>query len=164
MRRRNLLFVAYNNSCFDEGVPYAIELAKTLGKKQLNLLLVRDTNGLGANLVDLAASVNGDAGKVAAAREILAEGGLEEAEFKEKLGRILEKAGEAAIEVTVHASGQDVRKAVKAAVGEGGRVDMVVLGPSLTTSGKLSPRDVNRLIKSATTPVVTIARQSACVA
>ncbi len=165
MRRKNLLFVTYNNSCFDEGVPYAIELAKTLGKKQVDLLLVQEKKGLGAKLVDLfAASAYGEAGEVDTAREILAEGGVEEAEFNEKLGKILAKAGEAAIEVTVHASGQEVQKAVKAAAGESGSVDMVVLGPSLTTSGKLSPRDINKLIKSATTPVVTIARQSACVA
>lgn len=165
MRRRNLLFVTYNNSCFDEGVPYAIELAKTLGKKQLDLLLVQEKKGLGSKLVDLlAASAYGESGEVDAVREVLAEGGVEEAEFNEKLGRILAKAGEAAVEVTVHASGQEMRKAVKAAVGDGGSVDMVVLGPSLTTKGKLSPKDISKLIKSATAPVVTIARQSACVA
>lgn len=164
MRRRNLLFVTFNNACFDEGVPYAIELAKTLGKKQLDLLLVQEKTGLGAKLVDLfAASAYGEAGEVNTAREILAEGGMEEAEFNEKLGRILAKTREAAVEVTVHASGQDVQKAVKTAVDESGSVDMVVLGPSLTTSGKLSTRDINKLIKSATIPVVTIARQSTCI-
>jgi glycerate-2-kinase len=112
--RRSLLFVTYQN---DDGLSYAMELARTLDK-DLSILLIQSPaseSGTGA------------------------------------------PAGNGGIKTEIISSEKEFLPAIREALKQL-NVETVLLGATVTGNERLSTKELNRLLKSATTQVVTIAK------
>lgn len=157
--KRNLLFVTYQNENFDEGLTYAIDLSKTLGKG-LAVLLLEEKKGMVARLSDImAASAFAEACEPTVAIEMANEGRPTVRETQERTTRIVRKCQMSGVEVTVKTTALDILAAIKDALKQASDIDMVVLGPTVTQDKQVTAKELNRLVKFATKPVVTIARQ-----
>ena len=155
--RRNLLFVTYQNEYFDDGLSYAIELARTLDK-DLSVLLVQEKKGLMEKFTDLmAASAFAEACEPDAAIQIMDEGKPSPVMDSEKSARTLRKCAIGGVKAAISKSDKELLPAVRDAVKQF-NIEMVLLGPTVTGNQRLSARELNKLVKSATTPVVTIAK------
>jgi hypothetical protein len=162
--RRNLMFVTYQNQNFDDGLTYAIDLAKTLGKG-LSVLLLEEKKGGMERLSDImAASAFAEACEPTVAIEIAGGTRPTQKEVDENTSRIVRKCQMSGVEITVKTTALDILAAIKDSLRQASDIDMVLLGPTVTESKRVTARELNRLVKSATKPVVTIARQAASVA
>lgn len=159
MRRRNLLFVTYPNGRFDEGLSYAIDLAKTLDK-DLMVLVVREKKDIVEKFNDImVAAAFAEAGEHDTARA-MASGDGKGMMAKEKIQSLMAKCAEAGVSASVHTSQIEAVPAVRERLKAEKDIDMVLLGPAVTEDGHVSPRDLNTLVKTATRPVVTITRHA----
>jgi len=156
---KQLLFVTYPNEEADEGLVYAVDLAKTMDEG-ITVLLVKRKN-LMQRLEDTMSAITfAEAGEPGTARTLLAgddapitgEGGG-------RLEKMLDKCRDLGVDVTVHAVTDDAVTAVKDYLKQRNGVDMVLLSPSITNKGNLSARELQKLVKTASRPVVTMARQ-----
>lgn len=115
--RRSLLFVTCQN---DDGLSYAIELARTLDK-DLSILLIQSP-------------------------------ALESEASARPPGN-----GNGGIKTEIISSEKEFLPAIRDALKQL-NVETVLLGATVTGNERLSSRELNRLLKSATTQVVTIAK------
>ncbi len=161
MSKRQLLFVTYQDEHLDEGLPYAIELAKAMNE-DIVLLLVPKQDTLSKKFEDLMAGVAfAEAGEHGTAQEMAA--GSSRASSIDHRGKITElvlKCSQAGVRLDVGESAQGVVASIQAYLRQNAGVDKVVLGPSVTESEVLSTRDLNRLVRTASRPIVTMTRQS----
>jgi len=152
MRRKSLLFVTYQNRQSEEGLTYAIGLAKTLGKG-LSILMVRENEGQAEGFSDAAAdAVPSTAGEGNPDREIAG-----------RVEYLEEKCTSSGVKADVKMSELDAATAIKGSLSGDDGIEMILLGPNVTESENFTARRLARLIKTATMPIVTIARQ-ACTA
>ncbi|MGA2191878.1 MAG: hypothetical protein ABSG42_00675 [Nitrospirota bacterium] len=159
MRRRSLLFVTYrNNGHFDDGLSYAIHLAKTLGK-DLSVLLLKE-RGLIDKFSDMiATSAFAEACEPTAAIE-MSEGRKTRDDAGKRGAEIGKKCRMEGVDVQVRATDKDLLPAIRESIAESDNIEMVLLGPTVTDGGSVSARELSRLVKSATRPVITIARHA----
>jgi len=165
MGKRQLLFVTYRDENLEEGVSYAIELAKAM-YEDMTLLFVKKQSNLMDKLENLMTAVTfAEADEHSTARQIMTEDsrGMEEV-CKKELDAVMKKCTQEGIQLNVHASGLDaisgIRKFLKEQVG----IDKVVLSPAITESGNVTSKDLNRLVRTASRPIVTMTRQACAVA
>jgi len=160
MRKRHLLFVTYHNDHFDDGLSYAVELARTLGK-DLSVLLVPENKGLMEKFTDMmAASAFAEAHEPDAAIQILNEGRITPRDVEEKNSLVQKRCRMAGIDAVLGSTDKELLPAIKESVGRSASIDMVLLGPTVTGEGRVTARELNRLVKTATIPVITIARHA----
>lgn len=160
MRRRSLLFVTYHNARFDDGLSYALHLAKTLDK-DLSVLLVQEKKGVMVRLSDMiAASAFAEAHEPDAAIEIMNEGVVSQKDIEDKKAQIMGKCRTEGVGAVVKATEMELVQAVRESVKGPADVEMVLLGPTVTADGGVSAKQLDRLVKTATRPVITIARQT----
>jgi hypothetical protein len=160
--RRDLLFVTFMNEHYEEGLSYAIDLARTLGNG-LSVLLVREKRkNLAEKFSDImSAAAFAEAGEHDAARELILSRELDL--MKEITATFETKCGAAGVKLNLTTSELDAVQAVKAYIKDHPPVDMVLLSPPATQDGSVSAKELNTLVKTAGRPVVTINRQ-VCVA
>jgi hypothetical protein len=161
MITRQLLFVTYQGENMDEGFSYAIELAKAM-TEDIVLLLVRKRDVLAKRFEDLMAGVAfAEAGEHETAREMLSgSAGDTGAEYPGKLTDLVIKAGKAGVQLTAEKSDKDVVSGIRAYLKDHTGIDKVVLSPAVTESEVLTTKELSRLVRSASRPVVTMTRQS----
>src|SRR5512143_2571362 len=108
MGKRQLLFVTYRDENLEEGVSYAIELAKAM-YEDITLLLVRKKTNIMDKLGDLMTAVSfAEADEHETARAIMADGTARHAERSDVLlTQLREKCGRDGIRVTVHDTDAD---------------------------------------------------------
>ncbi len=156
--RKHLLFVTYENEDLDEGLNYAIDLAKTMGK-DLSILIATNKKSLREKFDDLMSAVTfAEAGEQGTAREILSPG--EKAGLEEKVERLAEKCQRSGVNVNIHSVTVELFSAIRDFLREKTGIDMVLLSPSITDNGNVSSRELNKLVRTASRPVVTMARQT----
>jgi len=160
--RRDLLFVTFMNEHYEEGLSYAIDLARTLGKGLSALLVHEKKKNLAEKFSDImSAAAFAEAGEHDAARELIC---ARELELMKEIAATYEtKCGAAGVKLSLTTSELDAVQAVRAYIKEHQPVDMVLLSPPAAQDGSVSARELNTLVKTAGRPVVTINRQ-ACVA
>jgi hypothetical protein len=154
--RKQLLFVTYQDKDFDEGLPYAMDLARAMNE-DLTILMTHKKSLL-KKFEDLMTSVTfAEAGEHETAREIL----LEKTDngYEKKLNLLMEQCQNAGIITRVYKVGLDAMSAIKDFLKEKNTVDMVLLSPSITDNGNITSSDLQKLVRTASRPVVTMARQ-----
>jgi hypothetical protein len=157
MNRRQLLFVTYHDENIDEGIPYAIELAKAMSE-DIVLLLVNKKDRLTTKIEDLMAGVAfAEAGEHETAQELVSPAPVD---HRGKISDLVVKASKEGVHLAVHRVDQDAIAGIRAYVKEHAGIDKVVLSPSITESEALTTRDLNRLVRTASRPIVTMTRQS----
>lgn len=165
MGKRQLLFVTYRDENLEEGVSYAIELAKAM-YEDITLLLVQKKSNLMDKLGNLMTAVSfAEADEHETAREIMA-GGRAEAEgnHEKVLAGLVEKCRKEGIQVSVQNTELDAVAGIRTFLKNHAGVDKVVLSPAVTGSDNVSAKDLNRLVRTASRPIVTMTRQACGVA
>ena len=160
MKEKQLLFVTYHDENFEDGLSYAMELARTM-KNGVEILMVYKRKVL-EKFDDLMTAVTfAESNEHKTARELIAEDHKARNEdFEEKLSQMKEKCKKSGITADVSTSAADVVSAIKNMLKQNTRIDMVLLSPSITRDGHISSRELNKLVKTASRPVVTMAKQA----
>ncbi|MBI5049596.1 MAG: hypothetical protein HZC11_01655 [Nitrospirae bacterium] len=154
--KKQLLFVTCQNDSPDEGLSYAIDLAKTLDEG-ITILLVK-LRKFRQRLEDIMAAVAfAEAGEHETARKIASVG--EEDGSEETISILLEKCKNSGVDVGVHTVSDDLVSAISNFFKKKRTIDMVILSPSVMRNENLSARELKRLVRTTLRPVVTIAKQ-----
>lgn len=161
MNKRHLLFVTYQDENLDEGFSYAVELAKAMFE-DIVLLLVQKKDTLSEKFNDLMAGVTfAEAGEHETALRIVSG---EARDLPGKInGMITEMvlaSSKAGVHLEVRSTEKDVVAGVRSFVKAHSGIDKVVLSPAVTESEILTTRELNRLVRTASRPIVTMTRQS----
>ncbi len=161
MEKRQLLFVTHRSEDMTEGVSYAIELAKTMGE-DITILFVQKRTGLGSKFEDLMSAVTfAEAGEQDTAKEIAAESPRCPDEVpRQELIPVFDKCLHEGVHVTIHTSPLDALSGIRTFLKKQWGIDKIVLSPAVTTAGAISSKDMKRLARAISRPVVTMARQS----
>jgi len=161
MKKSQLLFVTYQDEHVDEGISYAIELAKAM-LEDIVILLVQKRDTLKEKFDDLMSSVSfAEAGEHETARQILrGEGRNLPAALTGKIMEMVLQSSKAGVAMEVQNTDKDVVTGIRAFLKGHIGIDKVVLSPAVTESEMLTTRDLNRLVRTASRPIVTMTRQS----
>jgi hypothetical protein len=161
MNKRQLLFVTYQDEHVDEGISYAIELAKAM-LEDIVILLVQKKDSLKEKFDDLMTSVSfAEAGEHETAREIVAGEGRDlPAILNNKITEMVLQSSKSGVHLEVQNTDKDVVSGIRSYLKEQNAIDKVVLSPAVTESEMLTTRDLNRLVRTASRPIVTMTRQS----
>lgn len=157
--KRNLLFVSYRDGEFEHDLSYALQLAK-MTDKGIAILLV-NRKRLVDKFEDLMAGVTfAEAGEHDTAMEMMkpeAEDGLK--------GLLEKKCRESGMAASVYSALHDTASSLRDFLKQNKTVDMVLLSPSITEDGEISPKALKRLmLQTSSRPVVTMTRQAAATA
>lgn len=159
MSRKQLLFVIYHDEKFEEGFSYAIDLAKTMNN-DMSILMLYKRKAM-ERFEDMMTVVTfAEEGEHTTAREMIMEDYKKNNEdYDGKMAVITEKCRNAGVTADVSATSMDAVSAVKNFLRQNTRIDMVLLSPSVTNDGNINSKTLNRLVKTASRPIVTMARQ-----
>jgi hypothetical protein len=163
MGKRQLLFVTYGDENLEEGVSYAIELAKAM-YEDITLLLVQKKSNLIEKLGNLMTAVSfAEADDHETARQIMAGGSQDGQErLERKLAELAERCKREGVQVNVQHTALDAVSGIRTFLRDHTGIDKVVLSPVVTEAGNVTAKDLNRLVRTASRPIVTMTRQ-ACV-
>ncbi len=160
MNKQQLLFVTYQDEHLDEGISYAIELAKAM-VEDIVVLLVQKKDALKDRFSDLMAGVafaeEGEqetASKIARGEERSAPG------LDGKITEMVVASSKAGVHMEVKNTEKDVVAGIRSFLKGNTAVDKVVLSPAVTEGEVLTTRELNRLVRTASRPIVTMTRQS----
>ncbi|MHB1390393.1 MAG: hypothetical protein ACYCXF_04040 [Thermoleophilia bacterium] len=154
MSKQEILYVAYQDEPYEEGISYAMYLASMLGESLRVVLL--SSSGIGRKFNNLMSAVAfAESNEPDVAREIMAGDGDTQnaAAIQNQLMHRFEARG---IEANVHIGFEATLKVIMNFLRQK-RVDLVLLSPTVTTSRSL----LNKLIKLSPRPVITMARGAA---
>ena len=154
--KRMLLFVAYINDDFTAGLTYAAELAKLM-EKGIAMLVIDNSTLMDKFEKIMSAVTFAESNEHDTALEMLS--GENGPELEKKIEGSRKICNELGIPFSIHRSRQNMLKAIKEFMNEQNGVDMVLLGPSITENGNVTSSELNRLVRTASRPVVTMTRQ-----
>ena len=160
MRKRQLLFVTYHDENFEAGLSYAVDLARTMDEDISILMIYR--RKVMEKFEDLMTAVTfAEEGEFKTARELISEDLKKKNEsYEEKVRLLMGRCRESGIAADVSASASDVVSAIRNLLRQNTKVDMVLLSPSITHDGHITARELNRLVKTASRPIVTMAKNA----
>lgn len=151
MARKQLLFVTNSEGRADDGLPYALDFARTMDLGVSILMVVK--KALKEKWDDVMTAVTfAESGEHDTARRFLSE------KAGENIPGIEERCREEGIAAEVHTTSDDLLSAIAGLVQKQKGINMVMLSPSVTDNGVLSARELQRLVRTASRPVVTMAR------
>ncbi|MDA8083257.1 MAG: universal stress protein [Nitrospiraceae bacterium] len=157
--RKQLLFVTYQNEEMDDGLGYAVDLAQTMNEGITVLLVKKDK--LMKKFEDMmTAAAFAEEGLHETARQIYPGHSGGDKQTAKNLESIKDKCREVGVQVNIHSVTKDTFSAVKDFLRQSSGIDMILLSPSVTGDGNLSGRDLQRLVRTASRPVVTMSRQA----
>ena len=165
MGKRQLLFVTYRDENLEEGVSYAIELAKAM-YEDITLLFVQKQSGLMARFENLMTAVSfAEAGEHDTAKQIMTGGsqGMQEV-YEKELDAVVKRCLHEGIQANIHSTGLDAISGIRKFLKEHASIDKVVLSPAITEAGNITSKDLNRLVRTSSRPIVTMTRQACAVA
>ena len=151
--KRNLLFVTYKDGEIDEGLNYALDLAR-MTDKGMAVLLVHNRK-LSGKLEDIMSAVAfAEENEPAMAHQI-----MQESKGQEVQTAIEAKCKTSGIAAAVYTAVQDAATSLRDFLKQNSSIDMVLLSPNITENGNISSRELSRLVKTASRPIVTMAKQ-----
>lgn len=152
--KRNLLFVTYRDGEIDEGLNYALDLAKMTDKNMAVLLV--NKKKLSKKLEDIMSAVAfAEENEPAMAQQIM-KSGEDKTDIQHE---IEEKCKTSGVTTAIYTAVQDAATSLKDYLKKNSSVDMVLLSPNITEDGNLSSRELSRLVRTASRPIVTMAKQ-----
>jgi len=160
MKRNRLLFVTYHDENFEDGLSYALDLAKTMNNG-IEILMIYKRKVLEKFDDMMTAITFAEAGEHQTAREMISEDYKNRNEdYEKKLATIKEKCTKSGIAVDFSTAAMDAISAIKNILRQNTKIDMVLLSPSVTNDGNVNAKVLNKLVKTASRPVVTMAKQA----
>ncbi len=160
MKGRQLLFVTYHDENSDEGLSYAVDLARTMNDG-VEILLIYKRKVL-EKFEDMMTAVTfAESDEHKTARELISDDlRARDEDLDKKLARMEEKCRNEGISVEVNTAAMDAVSAIKNVLRQNPKIDLVLLSPSITNDGHITSRMLNRLVKTASRPIVTMAKQA----
>ena len=163
MGKRQLLFVTYRDENLEEGVSYAIELAKAM-YEDITLLFVQKQSSLMDKLGNMMTAVTfAEAGEHDTAQQIMTSQ-VVKGVYEKEVDIVVKKCLNEGIQANVHATSLDAISGIRKFLKEHAGIDKVVLSPAITEAGNVTSKDLNRLVRTASRPIVTMTRQAAALA
>ncbi len=160
MKGKRILFATYHDEGYEEGLSYAMELAKTMADG-IEILLVFKRKVMEKFDDVMTAITFAESDEHKTARELISNDLRSQGQdFEEKLRLIREKCEKAGLETEVNISAAGVVSAIKNILKKNTRIDMVLLSPSITADGHITSRELNKLVKTSSRPVVTMSKQA----
>lgn len=157
---REILFVTLPDKGFTEGFSYVLDLAKILSK-DIHVLVVRKTQKISEYFESIMTAItSAQAGKQDTTRRSARGKDIPE-KGNGQVKAIVKELKDAHVSVNVETTQGDVVSAVKDCLKNDTRVDMVILSPDLTGNSVISPSELHRLVRTASRPIVTMARNHA---
>jgi len=155
MRKKELLFVTYYDENFGEGLPYAFNLAKMLNEGITILFIYKKK--IAKKFENLMTAITfAEANELKTARQIMEEGHVED----EKIVSLLKKVNREGINVDFFTKEEDLLPAIKNFLSQRTAIDMVLLSPSVSNNGQVKAKELNRLVKITSRPIITMAKQA----
>jgi len=160
MKGRQLLFVTYHDENFDEGLSYAVDLAKTMNDG-IEILILYKRKVL-EKFEDIMTAVTfAESNEHQTAREMISEDySSRKEDFDQKITLLKEMCRESGVSVDISTAAMDAVTSVKNILRQNTRIDMVLLSPSITNDGNVTTKVINKLVKTASRPIVTMAKQA----
>lgn len=156
--KQNLLFMTYQDDDFDEGLSYALELAKMMDRGVAILLV--NKKKLSKKFEDLMSAVTfAEANEHETAKQMMSASESEK-NGTELQNSLKEKCASSGVSTNVYNALNDISTALNDFLKSNKGIDMVLLSPSITENGNLSSRELNQLLKTASRPIVTISRHA----
>lgn len=152
MKKRQLLFATYEDERFDWGFSYALDLSRTLGHGLVVLMV--NQKKISERFDDLMEAVT------------FAEHDLKKETLPfvlrsdDKSRRLKEKGRMSGVDVEVYESGEALSSAINSFIKSNSTIEMVLLGPTVTSSSGVTSKQIKKLVSSVSRPVVTMAGQS----
>jgi hypothetical protein len=163
MGKRQLLFVTYRDENLEEGVSYAIELAKAM-YEDITLLFVQKQSSLMDKLGNMMTAVSfAEAGEHDTAQQIMTSQ-VVKGVYEKEVDTVVKNCLQQGIHANVHATNLDAISGIRKFLKEHAGIDKVVLSPAITEAGNVTSKDLNRLVRTASRPIVTMTRQACAVA
>lgn len=160
MKEKQLLFVTYHYEDFNWGLSYAVDLAKTMGSS-IGILIIYKREVPRHKDHPMNAATSGGSGDNDRAMQLIIEDCRQKGEdFEEKLSLVKDACRNAGVSVAVSAASADVISAIKDILRRNTAIEMVLLGPGITNDGSINSRTLNMLVKTASRPIVTMAKQA----
>ncbi len=161
MKKRQVLFVTYRDENLEEGVSYAIELAKAM-YEDITLLLVSKKNILMDKLGDLMTAVSFvEADNPDTVRDTMFTVSIgAEDRYEKMLANLVAKCRREGIQMGVEDTDLDAISGIRTFLKKHAGIDKVVLSPTVTGSDNVSAKDLHRLVRTASRPIVTMTRQA----
>ncbi len=160
MKGKRILFATYHDESYEEGLSYAMELAKTMADG-IEILLIYKRKVMDKFDDVMTAVTFAESDEHKTARELIGEDLRSRGqELEEKLKSIKEKCEKAGLETEVNISAAGAVSAIKNILKNNSRIDMVLLSPSITADGHITSRELNKLVKTSSRPVVTMSKQA----
>ncbi len=161
MQKRQLLFVTYLDEHLDEGISYAIELARAL-VEDISLLLVQKKDTVRTKVENMMAGIAfAEEGEHETARTLVADRSNEvPPDMDGKITEMVVASAKAGIQLKASTTDKDVVPGIRSFLKEHDSIDKVILSPAVTENEMLTTRDLNRLVRTASRPIVTMTRQS----
>ncbi len=160
MGKKQLLFVTYHDENFEAGLSYAVDLARTMDE-DISILMVYRRDVMEKFEDYMTAVTFAEDGELKTARELISEDLKKKKEsYEEKIGLLMERCRKSRIAADVSASASDVVSAIRNLLRQNTKVDMVLLSPSITHDGNITAKELNRLVKTASRPIVTMAKNA----
>ena len=158
MKAKQLLFVTYHDENFEEGLSYAIDLAKTM-HDGIALLLLYNRKVM-ERFNDLMTVITfAEANEHKTAREMIIEDYKKNNDdYEQKLALLKERCEKSGVAVEVSAAAMDAVSAIKNFLKQNEKIDMVLLSPNVTDNRSVTTKALNRLVKTASRPIVTMAK------
>jgi hypothetical protein len=158
MGKRELVFVTFCDADMEEGFTYAIELAKIMGE-DLSLLLVQNKKNLMEKVETLLTAISfAEADEHETARQVMAVDEKSPMNNKAKLAMLVKLGKIKGIQVHAHITNLDAISGISAFLKEHSGIDKILLSPSMTESENITEKDLTRLVRMVSRPVVTMTR------
>jgi hypothetical protein len=84
--------------------------------------------------------------------------------YEEKLAGFVERCGRENVQVRVQTTDLDAVSGIRSFLKNNAGIDKVVLSPAITEAGNVTAKDLNRLVRTASRPIVTMTKQACAVA
>ncbi|TAN42205.1 MAG: hypothetical protein EPN22_12855 [Nitrospirae bacterium] len=157
MKNKQILFVTSHAEGFDEGVSYALDLAKTLNSNISVLML--NKKKLTEKFEDVMSIVAfAEEGDFKTAQELI-ESDLND-KYEIRINALKKMCAEAGVKMDVSSAATDLYSAIKNLLGQNDSIEMILLSPGITGAAAVTSKELNRLVKTASRPVVTMARNA----
>jgi hypothetical protein len=134
--------------------------------EDITLLFVQKQSSLMDKLGNMMTAVSfAEAGEHDTAKQIMAEGSRSmHGVYERELDAVVKRCHQEGIQTNVHASSMDAISGIRKFLKEHAGIDKVVLSPAITEAGNVTSKDLNRLVRTASRPIVTMTRQAAAMA
>lgn len=156
---RLLLFVTHLTEGFETGFNYSTELARLM-EKDIIVLIVGNGKDFTENDELMSDIPYADAREQEIARQI----SLDQHAYgcSEEITFLAQRCRETGINLSIYQSALDIISAIKYLVRHQSEVDLILMGTTITDNGSISARELKRLLKTASRPIVTIGK-GACI-